>query len=105
MAICMLLLTLVLAGLLRLVAATLFGAKPDAVAKGGLGYLTLLPMFVLVGLMLVMGINIPRPVTALLQDATKIVLDDTSKAAGAPLALASVPTVIGELNTKPSTGK
>jgi hydrogenase-4 component F len=105
MALCMLLLMLVLAGLLRLVAATLFGAKPDAVAKGGLGYLTLLPMFVLVGLMLVMGINIPRPVTALLQDATKIVLDDTSKAAGAPLALASVPTVIGELNTKPSTGK
>jgi hydrogenase-4 component F len=72
----LLLLTIVLAGLVRMVAGVLFGPEPEEVPRGELGVLTLLPMGVLLLLMLVMGVSVPRPVVQLLQNATQIVLSD-----------------------------
>ncbi|TKI05366.1 hydrogenase 4 subunit F [Martelella alba] len=76
----LLLLTLVLGGLVRMVALTVFGAQPAAVAKGELGWLTTAPMVLLLVLMLVMGTAIPRPVTRLLENAATIVLNRDSAA-------------------------
>lgn len=73
----LLLLTLVLAGLVRMVACVLFGNAPEAVNKGELGILTTLPMIILIVLMLVMGTFIPRPVTQLLERATHIVMNQS----------------------------
>ncbi|MBK5075117.1 hydrogenase 4 subunit F [Budviciaceae bacterium CWB-B4] len=78
----LLLLTIVLAGLVRMVAGTVLGPGPEAVAKGELGSLTTLPIAVLMVLMLVMGLHIPQPVLQLLHNATSIVLDN----GGAPLS-------------------
>ncbi|MEA9391359.1 hydrogenase 4 subunit F [Acerihabitans sp. TG2] len=71
----LLLLTVVLAGLVRMIAMTLFGDKPEATSKGELGWLTTLPMAVLLVLMLGMGTYIPRPVVHLLENAATIVLN------------------------------
>ena len=79
----LLLLTVVLAGLVRMVAGTLFGAEPEAVQKGDLGALTLVPMGVLLALMLMMGVCVPHQVTQLLQSATRIVQSVEVPAAGA----------------------
>lgn len=80
--ICLILLTVVLAGLVRMVASTVLGSSPEAVAKGELGVMTVLPIAVLMVLMLVMGLHIPQPVLQLLENATSIVLDN----GGAPLS-------------------
>ncbi|WP_431222866.1 hydrogenase 4 subunit F [Serratia sp. L9] len=71
----LLLLTVVLAGLVRMVASTLFGAKPEEVNNGELGVLTTLPMLILLVLMLVMGTHIPQPVSRLLENAVTIVMN------------------------------
>ncbi len=72
----LLLLTVVLAGLVRMVASVLFGAKPEEVNKGELGILTTLPMVILLVLMLVMGTHIPQPVSRLLENAVHIVMNN-----------------------------
>ncbi|MBP2836729.1 hydrogenase 4 subunit F [Dickeya parazeae] len=69
------LLTVVLAGLVRMIATSVLGSKPEAVSKGELGWLTTAPMLILLVLMLVMGTRIPQPVTHLLERATAIVLN------------------------------
>ena len=89
MLICLLLLTVVLAGLVRMIAATLFGPEPAEVATGELGALTLAPMFILLALMLVMGIKVPGAVTELLQSASQIVRADPMPAPRINLALPS----------------
>ncbi|NDL64057.1 hydrogenase 4 subunit F [Acerihabitans arboris] len=71
----LLLLTLVLGGLVRMIAMTAFGDRPAAIAKGELGWLTTLPMAVLLVLMLIMGTYIPRPVIGLLENAATVVLN------------------------------
>ncbi len=55
----LLLLTIVLGGLVRMVACVLFGDAPEAVSKGELGLFTTLPMAIMIVLMLVMGTHIP----------------------------------------------
>ncbi|WP_213992753.1 hydrogenase 4 subunit F [Sodalis sp. dw_96] len=70
----LLLLTVVLGGLVRMIALTVFGSQPDAVSKGELGWLTTVPMVVLLVLMLGMGTYIPRPVIHMLENAATIVL-------------------------------
>ncbi|TDR79670.1 hydrogenase 4 subunit F [Paludibacterium purpuratum] len=70
---CLVLLTVVLAGLVRMVAGSLFGPAPDQVEPGEPGALTLVPMAVLLALMLIMGVAAPRPVTDLLHAATAVV--------------------------------
>lgn len=74
----LLLLTLVLAGLVRMIASTVLGTPPAAVSKGELGILTTAPMAILLLLMLLLGVHIPSPVTRLLTDAAQIVLNDDS---------------------------
>ncbi len=74
----LLLLTLVLAGLVRMIAKTLFAPPPQAVSKGELGWLTTLPMAILLVMMLAMGTHIPQPVSRLLENATTIVLAPSS---------------------------
>lgn len=70
----LLLLTVVLGGLVRMVACLLFGTAPEATSKGELGLLTTAPMAILLVLMLVMGIHIPQPVSRLLENAASIVM-------------------------------
>ncbi|EBP0013311.1 hydrogenase 4 subunit F [Salmonella enterica] len=70
----LLLLTLVLAGLVRMVARVLFARPPEAVSRGELGWLTTLPMAILLVMMLAMGTHIPRPVSQILENASTIVL-------------------------------
>ncbi|MDR3410338.1 MAG: hydrogenase 4 subunit F [Formivibrio sp.] len=84
MVVCLLLLTIVLAGLVRMIAKTVFGSSPDGVHKGELGVLTLLPMGILLALMLVMGIRAPGSVIQLLQNATSVVQ-------GMPVAVPALP--------------
>ncbi|MGL4858637.1 MAG: hydrogenase 4 subunit F [Enterobacteriaceae bacterium] len=70
----LLLLTLVLAGLVRMVARVLFGPAPEALSRGELGWLTTTPMALLLLAMLVMGTHIPQPVSRLLENAAAVVL-------------------------------
>jgi len=70
----LLLLTLVLGGLVRMVARALFAAPPPQVASGELSWLTTAPMVILLAMMLVMGTHIPQPVSRLLVNASAIVL-------------------------------
>lgn len=79
MIICLLLLTVVLAGLVRMVASTVFGPSPEAVQKGELGALTLLPMAVLLALMLMMGTYVPQSVRQLVAHATSVVLNSNEQ--------------------------
>ncbi|MBS1208019.1 MAG: hydrogenase [Proteobacteria bacterium] len=71
----LLLLTIVLAGLVRMLAGSLFGPSPEVVAKGDTGALTLAPMAVLLALMLLFGICMPKPVIELVERAAAIVMD------------------------------
>jgi hydrogenase-4 component F len=70
----LLLLTIVLGGLVRMVAKALFAAPPQEVATGELGWLTTLPMAILLAMMLVMGTHIPQPVSKMLANASTIVM-------------------------------
>ena len=73
----LLLLTVVLGGLIRMVAKVCFGEAPQAVAKGELGLLTTMPLLILLVLMLVMGTHIPKPVTYMLERASTIVMNQS----------------------------
>ncbi|MFQ6370192.1 hydrogenase 4 subunit F [Shewanella sp. YIC-542] len=81
------LLTVVLAGLVRMVVLSVLGKQPDNVSKGELGWLTTAPLVVLLALMLLMGTHIPQPVTQLLQQASAIVLHGDAAATGQLQAL------------------
>ncbi|MFM2486881.1 hydrogenase 4 subunit F [Celerinatantimonas yamalensis] len=76
----LLLLTVVLAGLVRLVAKAVLGQAPEAMSKGELSWLTTAPMAVLLALMLLMGTHIPQPVSRLLERASAVVLHSDSTA-------------------------
>lgn len=83
--VCLLLLTVVLGGLVRMLAATVFGDAPAGVAKGDAGVLTLLPLLLLLVAMLIMGVQAPAPVMNLLDSAANVVLRD-APAPGTPPA-------------------
>ncbi len=85
--VCLLLLTVVLAGLVKMVASTVLGPSPEALAKGELGAMTLLPIALLMVLMLIMGLHIPQPVLQLLHNAAAIVMDNGSLPVGDSLTL------------------
>ncbi|MFC3396123.1 hydrogenase 4 subunit F [Brenneria rubrifaciens] len=82
----LILLTVVLAGLVRMVAGTVLGNSPEAVGKGELGILTTAPMVLLMALMLVMGTQIPQPVLHLLENAATVVQNAAPDAPLTPLA-------------------
>jgi len=75
----LILLTLVLGGLVRMVAKVLFATPPQQVATGELGWLTTAPMAILLVMMLVMGTHIPQPVSRLLVNAASIVQPDNDQ--------------------------
>ncbi|OHX11932.1 hydrogenase [Chromobacterium amazonense] len=70
----LLLLTIVLAGLARMLAATLFGPAPDEVEPGEAGWLTLLPLILLMLAMLAIGLFMPDSLQTLLREASQLVL-------------------------------
>lgn len=79
----LLLLTIVLAGLARMLAAILFGPAPDQVEPGEAGWLTLLPLILLMLAMLAIGLFMPDSLQTLLREASQLVL----AAADHPLAI------------------
>ncbi|MEJ0095000.1 MAG: hydrogenase 4 subunit F [Methylocella sp.] len=73
MAICMVLLTVVLASFVRMISGAILGPAPDGMAKGDADALTLAPLFLTVALMLVMGAHVPGPVVQLITQAGEII--------------------------------
>ena len=74
MVICLLLMTLVFAGFIRLLGGSMGGAVPENVRSGELGVLTLAPVVVLLLLIVIMGLYVPAPIANLLNGAASIVL-------------------------------
>jgi len=79
------LLTVVLAGLVRMLAGSLFGPSPDIVPKGEVGVLMLAPMAILLAVMLWFGIRTPDTVITLVKQASAVVLDVPSEEVGQSL--------------------
>ncbi|ANE76796.1 hydrogenase 4 subunit F [Dickeya solani] len=96
------LLTVVLAGLVRMIATSVLGSQPEAVSKGELGWLTTAPMLILLVLMLVMGTRIPQPVIHLLEQATAIVLNGNHAGEPTPPSL-GWPSLSARANTPGTT--
>jgi len=69
----LLLLSVVFAAFFKVISSTLFGEKPDGIAKGEYGWLTLAPAAVLIILILVLGLTIPPQLNSLLNQAAKLV--------------------------------
>ncbi|MDR2503486.1 MAG: hydrogenase 4 subunit F [Deltaproteobacteria bacterium] len=74
----LLILMMVLGGLVHMVGSTIFGERPEQIAKKELGIMTLLPTGALLIMMLIMGVSIPKPVANIVHTATNIVLDGNS---------------------------
>ncbi len=74
MVLCLLLLTVVFVGFIRLLGGSLPGAAAESVRQGELGALTLAPVIVLLLLVVIMGLFVPPPIANLLNSATGIVL-------------------------------
>ncbi|MEI8631302.1 hydrogenase 4 subunit F [Vibrio sp. PP-XX7] len=66
-------LTLVLAGMARLVAGCVLGKAPEGVDKGEVNKLTVVPLVVLIGLMVLMGTHIPSVVLHGVDQAARVV--------------------------------
>jgi hydrogenase-4 component F len=84
MIICALFFTITLAGLIQLISGSILGRSPDVMPHGDAGWRTTAPMTVLLGLVLVMGFAVPRPLSRLVLNATAVVLDGNSVAATSP---------------------
>jgi hydrogenase-4 component F len=68
----LLLLSVVFAAFFRVISSTLFGEKPEGMAKGEFNWLTLVPPAVLIVLMLVLGLYIPPQLNTLLSGAAGV---------------------------------
>lgn len=71
----MLLLTVVLAGFVKVISDCVFGEAPENVKPGGVGFLTLAPVAIALVLVLVMGVRVPDVVTQSIDRAALVVLD------------------------------
>jgi len=80
MVICLLLLTITLAALLRFIGGSLLGSRPKDVPKGEVGAVEVVPMLALVALVIMFGVAVPRPVANLVQNATSVVLQTAPSA-------------------------
>ena len=69
----LLLLTLVLAGLARLVAACVLGKAPEGVDKGEVNIMTVVPLVAMMVLMVIMGTHIPSAVLHGVDQATLVI--------------------------------
>jgi hydrogenase-4 component F len=74
MVLCLLLLTVVFAAFFRVIAAALFGDKPEGTVSGEANWLTLAPVIVLALLILVLGLYIPPQLMTLLNEASRVAL-------------------------------
>lgn len=81
MVICLLLLTITLAALLRLIGGSLLGSRPDGVPAGEVSVFATAPMVVLLALILVFGVALPRPVARMVENAASVVLQSEVNAA------------------------
>ncbi|CAH2605563.1 hydrogenase 4 component F (plasmid) [Rhodovastum atsumiense] len=82
---CVLLLTVTVAGFVQIISGAVLGKNPETIAKGDVGLGALAPLGVLLVLIVIMGVAVPGPVTNLLKSATSIVLDNGAGTPG-PLA-------------------
>ena len=71
----LLLLTIVLAGLARMVASTVLGKAPEGMKKGEIGVLTVAPLIVLIAFMLLMGTHIPQVILKGVDHAAQVVIN------------------------------
>ena len=76
--------TVTVGGFIQIIAGSVLGKSPETIQKGDLGWLSLTPMVLLFGLVLILGFAVPRPMSRLIQNATAIVLDSTTEVASAP---------------------
>jgi len=83
MIVCLIFLTIILASFVRVISGSILGPAPEGVARGDPSALTLAPLAVLLGLMLLIGLHVPRPVVQLITEATETVL-------GTPSAMAAL---------------
>ncbi|MFM2481442.1 hydrogenase 4 subunit F [Celerinatantimonas sp. YJH-8] len=82
-------LTVVLAGLVRMIVLSVLGKAPENVARGELGWLTTVPMAVLLVMMVIMGTHIPGSVGRLLVGASEVVTQSDGLALQQPLSMQS----------------
>jgi hydrogenase-4 component F len=78
MILCLLFLLVVFAAFFRVIAAALFGEKPDGLIKGEANWLTLAPGMALIALILILGLYIPPQLMSLLNGASNLVLSAES---------------------------
>jgi len=69
---CLLLLMLAFVALLGMLSSVVFGEKPEGVAKGEAGFAMLAPIIILMLLILVLGVTMPTPLSALLDGASSV---------------------------------
>lgn len=79
--ICALFFTVTVAGLVQIIAGSVLGKSPETMPKGDVGWRSLAPMAVLLGLVLLMGVAVPRPMSRLIQNATAVVLQGGTQTA------------------------
>ena len=84
---CLILLTIVLAGLALMLLKTVLGKQPDNVEAGEVSKVSLAAMAILLLLMFVMGIHIAEPILQLLKSAVGIVLGSEHVSFGDMLVL------------------
>ena len=84
---CLILLTIVLAGLSLMVLKTVLGKQPDNVEVGDVNKVSLVAMAILLLFMFIMGIHIAEPILQLLRSAVGIVLGSEQVSFGEMLVL------------------
>jgi hypothetical protein len=96
MALCLLLLTVVLAAFGLLIGSSVLGPAPVDMPRGDVSALTLAPLGLALALVLLLGVHVPEPVARILAQATSAV-------AGAPASAASlsIPRSIFALGQEP----
>ena len=74
MLLCLLLLTVVFAAFYRVIAAALFGQRPENIVQGEATWLTLVPGLVLIVLIVALGLYLPSQLMHLLNEASSLVM-------------------------------
>ncbi len=99
----MLLLTVVLAGFVKVISDCVFGEAPANVKRGGLGFMTVAPIAAALVLALVMGVRVPDFVTRGIDSAALVVLDSDQESVMDELSL-SFPEAFSGAMEKPLAG-
>ncbi len=82
---CALFFTITVAGLVQIISGSVLGNNPETLPKGDVDWISLTPMVILLGLVLLMGIAVPHPLSLLIRDATAIVLEGATETAATPV--------------------